>query len=94
MFSSKVYPFPYTKNKSKEFYCRCYVVKLFLHFSFFISPPFQCLPCISCYEKNFYYFLGGSHLFVDSNFHFLRKKLERATTRPALQKVSSSNNDF
>ena len=27
MFSSKIYPFSYTKNKSKEFYCRCYVFK-------------------------------------------------------------------
>ena len=39
----QIYPFPYTKNKNKEFYCCCYVVKFYLQFSFFIFPPFQCL---------------------------------------------------
>ena len=70
MFSSKIYPSPYTENKSKKFYCRCYVVKLFLYFSFFIFPHFQFLSCISCHVKNFYYFLGGSHVFDDSFFIF------------------------
>ena len=41
MSSSKMYPFSYTKSKSKEFYCRCYVVKLFVYFLFFISPSFS-----------------------------------------------------
>ena len=41
MFSSKIYPFPYTENKSKKIYCRCYVVKLFLYFSFSILSPFS-----------------------------------------------------
>ena len=62
------------KNKSKEYYRRCYVVKLFLCFWFFISPPFQCLSCVFCYVKNFYYFLGGLHLFGDSS-SFLRRPL-------------------
>ena len=56
MLSSKIYPFPYTKNKSKEFCCRCYVVKLALYFSFFIFTRFQCLCCISCCVKNWNYF--------------------------------------
>ena len=63
MFSSN--PFPYTKNKSKEFYCRCYAVKVFLYFSFFIFPSFQIISFISCYVKNFHHFLGGSYLFGD-----------------------------
>ena len=38
MFSSKIYLFSYTKNKSKEFYCRCYVLSFSYtsRFSFFL----------------------------------------------------------
>ena len=36
---------------------------------------FQCPSCISCYTKNFYYFLGGSHLFGDSFFIFKENTL-------------------
>ena len=48
MFSSKMYPFPCTKNEGKKFYCRFYVVAPISHFSFFI-PSFQCFSCIFCY---------------------------------------------
>ena len=41
MFSRKTYPFPYIKNKSKEFYCRFYIVKPFLYFSLFIFSHFS-----------------------------------------------------
>ena len=86
MFSSKIYPFSYTRNKSKEFYCLCYVVKLFLYFSFFIFPSFQCL----CHMKNCYFFLDGSHLFGDSFFIFkecyynTRKRLYRQLQVPII----------
>ena len=74
MFSSKIYPLPYTKNKSKEFYCCRYVVKLFLYISFFIFPLFN-LSCILCYVNIFYKFLGGLHLFSDSFFIFKENTL-------------------
>ena len=61
-------------KKSKEFYCRCDVVKLCLLFSLFIFSPFQCISCTSCQVKNFYYFLDDSHLPVDS-FTFLTRTL-------------------
>ena len=38
MLSSKKYPFPYAEKKSKEFYCRCYVVKFSYTFRFSFSP--------------------------------------------------------
>ena len=63
IFSSKIYPFPYTKS-------HFYVVKSILHFFVFHSPLFNVFFCISCYVQNFYYILGGSRLFVDSFFHF------------------------
>ena len=74
MFLSKNCPFPYKENKSKEFYCRCYVVKLFLYFSFFIFPPFQCLSCISCYVKNFFV-LKVAHIFLVILFSILRRAI-------------------
>ena len=73
MFSSKMYPFLHAKNKSKEFYCCCYIVKLFLYFSFFVSPPFQCLSCTSCRVKKFYYFFRWLPSFWWSFFSFLWK---------------------
>ena len=47
-----------------------YIFLFVFHFS-----PFQFLSCISCYAKNFYYFLGGSHLFYDSFFIFKENTL-------------------
>ena len=61
-------------KKSKEFYCRCYAVKLCLFFSVFIFSPFQCTSCTSCHVKNFYYSLGDLHLPVDS-FSILTRTL-------------------
>ena len=75
MSFSKLCTFPCTKNKSKKFYCRCYVFKLilFLQFSFLIFLPCKCFSCITCHVKN-YYFLGSPHLFGDI-FSFLRRTL-------------------
>ena len=50
----------------------CYKTLFILFFSF--SSTFQCLSCISCHVKNFYYFLDGSHLLGDF-FSFLRRTL-------------------
>ena len=48
----------------------CYKTLFILFFSF--SSTFQCLSCISCHVKNFYYFLDGSNLLGDF-FTFLRR---------------------
>ena len=75
----QIYPFSYTKNKSKEFLCCFYIVKLFLYFSFFIFYPFQRLACISCYVKNFKFY---SRIFLVILFHFQGEHfmtLKRAT---------------
>ena len=71
MFLSKIYPFPYTENKVKNFVVFVTLLNFsntFHNFSFF--HPFQCHSCISCRVKSFYYFLGGLHLFGDSFSHF------------------------
>ena len=80
LFLSNIYLCPYIKSKSKEFYCRCYSVKLFLCFAFFISPPFSIsLLYLLLYEEflvffnyyNFFFFFwGGFHLFGDFFFFF------------------------
>ena len=76
MSFSKLCTFPCTKNKSKEFYCRCYVFKLilFLQFLLLIFLPCKCFSCITCHVKNYYDFLGSPHLFGDI-FSFLRRTL-------------------
>ena len=74
MFSSKIYSFSYTKNRSKEFYSRCYVAKLFLYFSFFIFPPFQFLSCISYHMKNFVIF-KVARIFLVILFSFVKRTL-------------------
>ena len=77
------------KNKSKEFLCCFYIVKLFLYFSFFIFYPFQCLACISCYVKNFKFY---SRIFLVILFHFQGEHfmtLKRATIRNNLKFLTS-----
>ena len=58
MFSRKIYPFPQAK-KVNNFIVAVTMFNFSYTFPFFIFPPFECLSCISCYLKNFYYFLGG-----------------------------------
>ena len=45
------------KNKSKEFYCRCYVVKLCIYFSFFAFSSFSLsfLYLLSCEEFSLFF---------------------------------------
>ena len=49
---------------------RCFVVKLFLNFSFSIFPTFQCLSCIFCHVKKFLSFFRWVTPFRLSFFHF------------------------
>ena len=60
-FRAKLIVFHIQKiNKSKKFYCRCYLAKFFWYIFFLPpapQPPSQCLFSISCYVKNSYHFL-------------------------------------
>ena len=78
MFSSKIYPFPYAINKSKEFYCCCYIAKLFLYISFSFFPfsmSFLCL--LSCVEflLFFRWLIIFLHFFGDPFFLFMENTL-------------------
>ena len=66
-----------------------------LNFSYtfiFHPPPFQCLSCISCYMKNFYYILDSSHHFADSFFIFKENTLKNL--KQPLQTTSSFSVNF
>ena len=77
MFSSKIYLFPYTKNNSKEFYCRCYAVKLFLYFSFFIPHLSFSMSFLyfSLCEKICYFLGEVARIFLVMLFSFLKRTL-------------------
>ena len=63
MFSSKMYPFPYTKNKIKNFIVVVTLLNFSYTFRFSFFPAFQYLSYISCYVKNFYIFYVD-HIFL------------------------------
>ena len=75
MFSSEIYPFSYTENKSKKNYCRCYVIKLFLYFSFSIFSPFSMsFLFVSLAMWKIFIFLVA-RIFLVILFSFLRRTI-------------------
>ena len=65
------------------------VVVTLLNLSYaFCFSSFQCLSCISCYMKNFFYILDCSHLFGDSFFIFKENSL------PHLKEPLQTNENY
>ena len=75
MFSSKVYPFPYAKNKLKNIVVVVSLWNSSYTFRFPSPPSFQCLSRISFHAKNFYYFFKVARIFLVILFSFLRRTL-------------------
>ena len=76
MFSSEIYPFSYTENKSKKIYCRCYVIKLFLYFSFSTFSPFSMsFLFVSLAMWRIFIIFLVARIFLVILFSFLRRTL-------------------